>query len=116
MPDNEAPSSRPLLKRKRALLAEEARRLRRPKIKLPATPLEAFLARLRGDTYDKPDRKTCGAKTRKGTPCCCLALPNGRCKLHGGLSTGPQTPEGWARTRAAHAAYMAARKREKPDK
>ena len=33
----------------------------------------------------------CGAKTRKGTPCKKKALHNsGRCKLHGGLSTGPK--------------------------
>jgi hypothetical protein len=37
----------------------------------------------------------CGAKTRAGTPCKITALyANGRCKLHGGLSTGPRTPEG----------------------
>lgn len=36
----------------------------------------------------------CGARTRKGTPCQCKALRNGRCKLHGGLSTGAKTPEG----------------------
>lgn len=50
-------------------------------------------------------RATCGAHTRKGTPCRCLAMPNGRCKLHGGMSTGPRTTEGWARTRAGLAAY-----------
>jgi hypothetical protein len=37
----------------------------------------------------------CGAKNRKGLPC--LAHPagekNGRCKFHGGLSSGPKTPE-----------------------
>lgn len=38
---------------------------------------------------------TCGAKTRAGTPCRRRDLNgNGRCKLHGGLSTGPQTEEG----------------------
>ena len=37
----------------------------------------------------------CGAKTRKGTPCQCKAMANGRCKLHGGMCTGPRTPEGW---------------------
>lgn len=41
----------------------------------------------------------CGAKTRAGTPCklrsICL---NGRCKLHGGLSTGPKTKKGKARS------------------
>jgi len=52
-------------------------------------------------------KATCGARTRQGTPCRCLGLKNGRCKLHGGLSTGPKTPEGWARVRAGHAAYLA---------
>lgn len=36
----------------------------------------------------------CGAKTRRGTPCQCKALGNGRCKLHGGKSTGPRTADG----------------------
>lgn len=50
----------------------------------------------------RSDRGECGAKTRKGTPC--KASPvwcveqdkprNGRCKLHGGLSTGPKTAAG----------------------
>lgn len=40
----------------------------------------------------------CGAKTRAGTPCKLTSIyRNGRCKLHGGLSTGPTTPEGKAR-------------------
>jgi hypothetical protein len=40
-------------------------------------------------------RRFCGAKTRKGTPCKQLGIyKNGRCKLHGGLSTGPKTAEG----------------------
>ncbi len=29
-----------------------------------------------------------------GKPCQGAAMPNGRCKLHGGKSTGPRTPEG----------------------
>ena len=40
----------------------------------------------------------CEARTRRGTPC---RRPgnkiNGRCKLHGGRSTGPTTDEGIAR-------------------
>lgn len=50
----------------------------------------------------KSMRPKCGAKTRKGTPC--QAPPvwrrledrarNGRCKLHGGLSTGAKTEAG----------------------
>jgi len=30
----------------------------------------------------------CEAKTRRGTPCQCPAMVNGRCRLHGGKSTG----------------------------
>ena len=36
----------------------------------------------------------CGAKNRRGSPCRCPAMRNGRCRLHGGLSTGPTTAEG----------------------
>ena len=32
--------------------------------------------------------KRCGAKTRRGTPCKSPAMPNGRCRMHGGKSTG----------------------------
>ncbi|WP_373280597.1 HGGxSTG domain-containing protein [Methylomonas koyamae] len=38
---------------------------------------------------------TCGAKTRAGTPCQQKAIfANGRCKWHGGCSTGPKTEAG----------------------
>ncbi|QOZ67161.1 HGGxSTG domain-containing protein [Bradyrhizobium arachidis] len=30
----------------------------------------------------------CGAKTRSGKPCQSLAMPNGRCRMHGGPSPG----------------------------
>ena len=50
----------------------------------------------------RSERGICGAKTRKGLPC--QAPPvwdesrdearNGRCKLHGGRSTGPNTKAG----------------------
>ena len=37
----------------------------------------------------------CGAYARStGNPCKAKAMPNGRCKNHGGMSTGPKTPEG----------------------
>ena len=40
-------------------------------------------------------KKQCGAHARTtGNPCKAKALPNGRCKLHGGASTGPKTLEG----------------------
>lgn len=35
----------------------------------------------------------CGATTRKGTPCRKAPLKNGRCRLHGGKSTGPKDKE-----------------------
>lgn len=41
----------------------------------------------------------CLAKTRKGTPCIALGDGHGgRCKFHGGRSTGPRTPEGKRRS------------------
>jgi len=43
----------------------------------------------------------CGAKNRRGLPCQCPAMANGRCRIHGGLSTGPKTEEGIARIRRA---------------
>src|SRR5437879_1503577 len=48
----------------------------------------------------------CGAKTRRGTPCGCPAMKNKhgvytKCRLHGGLSRGPKTPEGLHRSRTA---------------
>ena len=44
----------------------------------------------------------CGAKTRRGTPCLAKAMPDkARCRMHGGLSTGPKTIEG--RERVAQA-------------
>lgn len=40
----------------------------------------------------------CGAKTRKGLPCKRTGLMrSGRCKFHGGMSTGPKTAEGRAK-------------------
>ena len=30
----------------------------------------------------------CGAQTRSGSPCCSPAMPNGRCRMHGGRSPG----------------------------
>lgn len=42
----------------------------------------------------------CGAKTRAGCPCRAPAMKNGRCRMHGGVSTGPSA-EGRARIAAA---------------
>lgn len=43
----------------------------------------------------------CGAKTRQGTSCRAPAMANGRCRMHGGKSTGPRTAAGLARSRKA---------------
>jgi len=53
----------------------------------------------------------CGARTRAGTPCKAAAMPNGRCRMHGGPSTGPRTIEGKARiseSRTKHGRYSQA--------
>lgn len=61
-----------------------------PEMDIP--PLTAFSEELRG--------LCCGARTRAGTPCQRKDLyANGRCKLHGGLSTGPKTKKGKASSR-----------------
>jgi hypothetical protein len=56
----------------------------------------------------------CGARTRRGTLCKCAALLTKRgklrCRLHGGLSSGPKTPEGRARISAAMRARWASYK------
>ena len=54
----------------------------------------------------RPDHH-CGARTRQGAPCGNLGMANGRCRFHGGLSTGPKTPEGMARMRAANTKHGA---------
>ncbi|MFC1765912.1 HGGxSTG domain-containing protein, partial [Planctomycetota bacterium] len=60
----------------------------------------------------------CGAMNRRGTPCMAPAMKNGRCRLHGGKSTGPRTPEGLERSRRAnlrhgfYCAEMLAERRE----
>ncbi|EGR0550173.1 hypothetical protein FDM56_14105 [Vibrio cholerae] len=47
--------------------------------------------------FDLSKLPACGANTRKGTPCKRRGnRSNGRCKLHGGLSTGPSTEIGKA--------------------
>jgi hypothetical protein len=43
----------------------------------------------------RTDRSRCGAKTRAGGPCLMRVVPGkARCRLHGGLSTGPITDAG----------------------
>lgn len=52
-----------------------------------------------GDPNSAP---RCGAKTKKETLCKAPAMANGRCRMHGGKSTGPRTPEGLERSRKAN--------------
>ena len=63
------------------------------------------------------DLKRCNAKTRNGGYCMNYPMRNGRCRLHGGKSTGPKTVEGLARSRKAnykHGRYsMLTKKRNK---
>ena len=58
----------------------------------------------------------CGAKTRSGGPCAKVPMVGKRrCRLHGGLSTGPKTPEGRAAISAAntkHGRYKNWRERQ----
>nr|WP_276525746.1 HGGxSTG domain-containing protein [Ruegeria profundi] len=44
-----------------------------------------------GEPLPKSERPTCGAKTRTGGQCQARVVPGKRrCRLHGGLSTGPK--------------------------
>ena len=57
----------------------------------------------------------CGARTRKGTACKGPAMQNGRCRMHGGTSTGPRTEIGLARSMRAnwkHGGYSAEAKHQ----
>ena len=47
----------------------------------------------------------CGAKTRAGGTCQQPAMLNGRCRMHGGRSTGPRTAKGLERIRAARTTH-----------
>lgn len=47
--------------------------------------------------YAGDDPRLCNARTQSGRPCRAVKLAHGRCKWHGGLSTGPRTLEGKAR-------------------
>jgi hypothetical protein len=56
--------------------------------------------------------RRCGATTRRRTACQCPAMRDRRrCRLHGGKSTGPRTPDGLERSQRAnykHGAYSRA--------
>ncbi|KTC84554.1 MULTISPECIES: HGGxSTG domain-containing protein [Legionella] len=56
----------------------------------------------------RANRVVCNATTRKGTRCQAPPVSinnepkNGRCKLHGGMSTGPRTEKGRAAISASN--------------
>lgn len=55
-----------------------------------------------GSPMPRKSLPECGAKTRRGDPCAMKVVPGKRrCRLHGGLSTGPKTDEGRERIREA---------------
>ena len=59
-------------------------------------------------------KSRCGAHARTtGLPCKAKALTNGRCKNHGGMSTGPRTAEGKKAIGEATAKRMASGQRER---
>lgn len=55
----------------------------------------------------------CGAKNRQGHPCRRAPMPNGRCYLHGGASTGPKTAAGIERIRKARTIHGCYSKEER---
>ena len=55
----------------------------------------------RAPSYGARRAPSCGARKRAGGSCLGLAMASGRCRLHGGASTGPRTAVGLARMVAA---------------
>jgi hypothetical protein len=58
----------------------------------------------------------CRARRRDGGECQAPAMRNGRCRMHGGLSTGPRTATGLEQSRQArwrHGHYSAQAKAER---
>ena len=109
---SDADTDRSLRRRKRTLLAAEARRAARQQDQATQTPEAKLMALIRRQQSQEPVLRTCGARTRRGTPCRALGLANGRCRNHGGLSTGAKTAEGKARIREGLLAYLARRRQE----
>ncbi len=67
----------------------------------PATRFPGMGRLNNGNRPGNPNNASrCGAKTRAGVPCRGAAMPNGRCRMHGGPSTGPRTEAGKAKIRA----------------
>ncbi|WP_081612767.1 HGGxSTG domain-containing protein [Methylobacterium sp. 88A] len=55
----------------------------------------------------------CGARTRSGISCCSPAMPNGRCRMHGGASPGaPKGPRNGMYRHGRYTAEAVATRRE----
>ena len=73
-----------------------------PQWRLPARSVRTFanrLAQISDPELAEYERRRfeatrCRARTRRGTACARKGLANGRCRNHGGMATGPRTPEG----------------------
>lgn len=87
------------------MVDKEKRRRWRRYSQLHATIAAAWNAWAAGRRKTQPPRlpeipadlvgMTCSAKTRAGTPCKLTSIyDSGRCKLHGGMSTGPKSAAG----------------------
>jgi len=82
------------------------------------TPEPIAVARARLQALAKANAAPrCGAHAKgSGKPCRAAAMANGRCRVHGGASTGPRTPEGLERSRRArwkHGRYSREAKAER---
>ena len=67
-----------------------------------STRVEQGVAASRPGLHATPGRApACGARTRAAGWCLGLAMANGRCRIHGGASTGPRSAAGLARMVAA---------------
>ena len=66
----------------------------------PAAPANRGKLRHGNPSGDFLAAPRCGAKTRAGCACRQPAMANGRCRMHGGKSTGARTEAGLARVRA----------------
>ncbi|MEQ1956417.1 HGGxSTG domain-containing protein [Mesorhizobium sp. CN2-181] len=69
-----------------------------------------------GEVVRKPQRARCGAKTRSGGECR-MAVISGkhRCRMHGGLSSGPKTAEGRSRIAEAQKRRWQRQKEAQPE-
>ena len=54
----------------------------------------------------------CGARTRRGTPCRSPAMANGRCRMHGGKSSGAPRGNSNALKHGRYSAKAIAARRE----